>query len=252
MGPPTFILMNLYQVHHSVNYDDNDLPIEPPPNCPETLIPATDDLSTFFVCVPSLFRVHPPSREEELGRVLRTRDIGGEERVRARKGDLYSSAGRDYDDPVSDGSAEEDDDPEDALQNSGFSSAPSASASAPAPYPYPATAISCHDPKWPESVAAARDQARQHWPLIPNQPCPVNHGRLPVGEDVSAEEMAWIQEHLPREDLKFVRTQYGFEDMRSRLKEVNNRKGCFVLNGFSTGSKGFVFVFDVSSLLPSI
>jgi len=253
MGPPTFILMNLYQVHYNVAYDHNGRPIEPPPGCPETLIPATDDLSTYFVCVPSLFRVHPPTREEELGRVLRTTGVGGEERVRARKGELsgtgHSSTGRDYDeDGNSDGSAEGDGDPEDPLQDSGSSSAQCA----PTPYPYPATAISCNDPRWPEAAAAAREQARQQWPPDPNRPCPIpiNQHQLQVGEDVTREEMAWIQEYLPREELRFVETKYGFEDMRSRMQEVNNRKGCFVLNSLSTGSKGFVFVFDVSTLLP--
>jgi hypothetical protein len=266
MAPPTFVLMNLYQVHYDVHYDPSGRPIEPPPNCQESLIPATDDLSTFFVCIPSLFRVHPPTREEELGRVLRTRGTDGEERVRARKGDLSSTAaaalhvsaareisGGDGDhgdgDASSDGSAEDDDTPEDASQEG--SSAPTSARSAPAPYPYPATAISCSDPSWPESLAAAREQARLHWPPIPNLPCPINQGQLPVGQDVSREEMAWIQEYLPREDLKFVKTQNGFEDMRSRLHEVNNRKGCFVLNSSSTRSKGFVFVFDVSTLPPS-
>lgn len=255
MGPPTFILMNLYQVHYNVEYDRRGHPIEPPPNCPETLIPATDDLATHFVCIPSLFRVHPPTREEELGRVLRTRDTNGEERVRARKGDppsaghVSASAGRDYDgdDGNSDGSADEDDNSEDALQGGMSSSVRCARP----PYPYPATAISSNDPSWPESAAAARERARLHWRPTLNQPCPIKRGQLPIGEDMSREEMAWVQEYLPREDLKFVKTQHGLEDLRSRLHEVNNRKGCFVLNSFSTGSKGFVFVFDVSTLLPS-
>ena len=251
--------MNIYQVHYNVHYDRSGRPIEPPPNCPETLIPATDDLSTFFVCIPSLYRVHPPTREEELGRVLRTRGTDGEERVRARKGDTttaaaghVSTAPQETDggnDGSSDESAEDDDDtPEDASQ--GCRSVPSSAPCAPAPYPYPATAISCSDPSWPESLAAAREQARLHWRPIANQPCPIKQGQLPIGEDVSREEMAWIQEYLPREDLKFVKAQNGFEDMRSRLHEVNNRKGCFVLNSFSTSSKGFVFVFDVSTLWP--
>jgi len=274
MGPPTFVLMNLYEVHFNVRYDHNNHPIEPPQGCPESLIPATDDLSTFFVCIPSLFRVHPPTREEELGRVLRTRGTDGEERVRARKGELSSTAATtataphvpaargisggddddDDDDGSSDGSAENDDTPEDASQadSSVPSSAPSAPALTPAPYPYPATAISCNDPSWPESLAAAREQARWHWHPIPNQPCPINHIQLPIGVDVSREEMAWIQEYLPREDLKFVKnSQHGFDDMRSRLHEVNTRKGCYVLNSSSTRSKGFVFVFDVSTLPPS-
>jgi hypothetical protein len=247
--------MNLYHIHYNVEYDHNGLPIEPPPNCRETLIPASDDLSTYFVCVPSLFRVHPPTREEELGRVLRTRGLGGQERVRARKGDLpravhtshstHSSVGRHGDDDNSDMSAEEDDS-EDTLRED---CRPSSIPSAPVPYPYPATAIPCSDPTWPVSIAAARDKARQRWRPVPNQPCPISQGTLPVGVDVSREEMAWVQEYLPREDLKFVKTKYGFEDMRSRLEEVNSRKGCLVLNNYSTGSKGFVFVFDVSSLL---
>ena len=257
MGPPTFVLMNLYQVHYNVHLDRSGRPIEPPPNCPETLIPATDDLSTFFVCIPSLYRVHPPTREEELGRVLRTRGTDGEERVRARKGDLSTTAaaghvpaaaqeigGGDDDDGSLDESAEDDDTPEDALQD--CRSVPSSARGAPAPYPYPATAISCSDPSWPESLAAAREQARLH----SNQPCPIKQGQLPIGEDVSREEMAWIQEYLPREDLKFVKTRNEFKDMRSRLHEVNNRKGCYVLNSFSTRSKGFVFVFDVSTIWP--
>lgn len=258
MGPPTFVLMNLYHVHYDVQYDRNRRPRAPPPGCPETLIPATDDLSTHFVCIPSLFRVHPPTREEELGRVLRTRGTDGEERVRARKGDLPTAAaaaaataatttGQEdgSDDGNSDGSAEEDNTPDDPSQDSW--SVPISGRHAPAPYPYPATAISCHDPSWPESVAAAREQARRNWP---HQPCPIKQGQLPIGEDVSREEMAWIQEYLPREDIKFVKTPNGFEDMRSRLHEVNNRKGCFVLNSFSTRSKGFVFIFDVSTFRP--
>ena len=260
MGPPTFVLMNLYHVHFDVQYDRNGRPKEPPADCPETLIPATDDLSTYFVCIPSLFRVHPPTREEELGRVLRTRGTDGEERVRARKGNLstpatvaHVSAGQENDsgddgDSGSDGSAEEDDTPDDPSQVCW--SVPSSARRAPAPYPYPATAISCNDPSWPQGVAAAREQARLHWPPIPHQPCPIKQGQLPIGEDVSREEMAWIQAYLPREDLKFVKTPHGFEDLRSRLHEVNNRKGCFVLNSFSTRSKGFVFVFDVSTLRP--
>ena len=259
MGPPTFLLMNLYHVHYDVQYDRNKRPRAPPPGCPESLIPATDDLSTHFVCIPSLFRVHPPTREEELGRVLRTTGTDGEERVRARKGDLSSTtaaaatataigiatAGQENgsgDDGNSDGSAEEDNTPDDPSQDSW--SVPISGRRAPVPYPYPATAISCNDPGWPESVAAAREEARRNWPHLP---CPIKQGQLPIGEDVSREEMAWIQEYLPREDLKFVKTLYGFEDMRSRLHEVNNRKGCFVLNSFSTRNKGFVFVFDVST-----
>lgn len=245
MGPPTILLMNIYLVHHVVAYDHNGRPIEPPIGCPESLIPATDDLSTHFVCIPSLFRVHPPTREEELGRVLRTKGPGGEERVRARKDPLstttaQSAAGRADDDNGSaeDPAEEEDGDSRDTLQR------------APTPYPYPATAISCNDIRWPESVAAARDQARKHWRPIPNQFCPINQGQLPVGQDVTGEEMAWIQEYLPRERLKFVESKYGFDDMRSRLQEVNNRNGCFLLNTFSTNTKGFVFVYDVCTLLP--
>ena len=238
MGPPTFILMNLYHVHYSVHYDCNGLPVEPPPTCPESLIPATDDLSTYFVCVPSLFRVHPPTREEELGRVLRTKGVDGEERVRARKGDLF------HDDDANSERPAEEVDSDDTLHDRGGSTP---GPCAPAPYPYPATAISCSDPSWPVSVAAARDQARRHWRPLPNQLCPINHGILPVGVDVNREEMAWIQEYLPREDLKFVKTEHRFEDMRSRLQEVNTRKGCFVLNSFSASAKGFMFVSDVGT-----
>ena len=252
MGPPTFILMNLYHVHFDVQYDQHGRPIEPPPDCPETLIPATDDLSSHFVCIPSLFRIHPPTREEELGRVLRTRGPNGEERVLARKGDPsgstgHSAAGQDNDENRNaDEPAEEDGDSGDTLQGGGSSSVQRA----PVPYPYPATAISCKDPGWPEGVAAARDQARKYWRTIPNLPCPINQGQLPVGEDVGMDEMAWIQEYLPRENLRFVETENGFEDLRGRLEKVNNRDGCFLLNSFSTKTKGFVFVFDVSTLLP--
>ncbi len=250
MGPPTFVLMNLYHVHYDVQYDRSGRPREPPSDCPETLIPATDDLSTHFVCIPSLFRVHPPTREEELGRVLRTRGTDGEERVRARTAAATASQENgNGDEGNSDGSAEEDNTPDGPSQD--YWSVPiSSGRCAPAPYPYPATAISCNDPSWPEGVAAAREQALRNWRPIPHQPCPIKQGQLPIGEDVSREEMTWIQEYLPREDLKFVKALYGFEDMRSRLHEVNSRKGCYVLNSFSTRSKGFVFVFDVSTFRP--
>jgi len=257
MGPPTFILMNLYEVHHPVSYTHHGRPVEPPPNCPETQIPATDDLSTYFICIPWLFRVYPPTREEELGRVLRTTTVSGEERIRAQKGDLsyavkiahptYFSAERDCDDGDSDGSVDEvdlDDFPDVLPQDhtSGHLIRPAV------PYPYPATAISCNDPRWPGAVATARAQASKQWRSMPHQPCPIHHGPLTVGVDLTKEEMAWIQEYLPREDLRFVRTGNEFLDMRSRLQEVSTRKGCLLLNSFSTGSKGYVFVFDVSML----
>jgi hypothetical protein len=91
MGPPTFILMNLYQVHHPVCYTRDGRVYSRLPNCPETHIPATDDLSTHFICIPWLFRVHPPTREEELGRVLRTKAVNGQERIRAQKGDTATT-----------------------------------------------------------------------------------------------------------------------------------------------------------------
>jgi hypothetical protein len=256
MGPPTFIRMDVYQLHHDVRYDHNGLPVKPPPDCAESLIPATDDLSLHFICVPWLFRVHPPTREEELGRVLRTTGADGEERVRAQKDSrsraantphptsTHYSAERDCDDGISgglvggEGSARVG-----ALEDRGSSPLPSA----PAPYPYPATAVSCNDPRWPESVAAARHRARQLWRPMRNQLCPIGEGPLPVGVDVSKEEMAWIQEYLPRDHLRFVKTEHGWDDMRSRLQEVNNRKACLVLNNISTGGKSFMFVFDVST-----
>ena len=255
MGPPTFILMNLYEVHHPVRYTRDGRPIAPPPNCPESQIPATDDLTTYFICIPWLFRVYPPTREEELGRVLRTKAVTGEERIRAQKGDLpkvvnnprstYFSDERecDEDDEEDDGSVDEDDpqDFRDIVHDSSTHLARPA-----IPYPYPATAISCNDPRWPVVVEQARDRARQHWRSLPHLPCPINHGPLKVGVDLSKEEMAYVQEFLPREDLKFVRTEHGFQDMRSRLQEVSTRKGCLLLNSFSTSSKGYVFVFDVS------
>ena len=261
MGPPTFILMNLYQLDHPLSYTPDGRPIQPPPNCPETQIPATDDLSTYFICIPWLYRVYPPTREEELGRVLRTKTISGHERIRAQRGDLQRpkpgtiphsasfSVERDCDD---DGDGEEDDvsfEDEDSDVFVDVISQDQASnplPRTPFPYPYPATAVSCNDPSWPPAVETARDQARQQWPSTSQQPCPINHGPLEVGVDLSKEEMAWVQEYLPREDLKFVRTEHGFEDMRSRLQEVSTRKGCLLLNSFSTGSKGYVFVFDVS------
>ena len=259
MGPPTFILMNLYQVHHPVCYTRDGRPIEPPPNCSETQIPATDNLSAFFICIPWLFRVYPPTREEELGRVLRTKGACGQERIRAQKGDQPKavntarstrfSAEPECDDGDSGGSLEEADpeDPRNLISRDyPYSSLPSPAI----PYPYPATAISCNDPRWPVAVAIARNRAREQWRSVPDQPCPINHGSLTVGVDVSREEMAYIQEYLPREDLRFVRTECGFEDMRSRLQEVSTRKGCLSLNTFSTGSKGYMFVFDVSVFLP--
>ena len=261
MGPPTFILMNLYQVHHPLSYSRDGRPIEPPPNCPESQIPATDDLSTYFICIPWIFRVYPPTREEELGRVLRTKAVSGQERIRAQKGDLpipkavniapsaYLSPEQDCGDGDSDGSVEVDnsDDLGDVLvQDHGSSPLPRPAV----PYPYPATAITCNDPRWPAAVETARDRSRQQWCPIPHHPCPINHGPLNVGVDLSKEEMSWVQDYLPREELKFVRTEYGFEDMRSRLQEVSTRKGCLLLNSFSTGSKGYVFVFDVSPFLP--
>jgi hypothetical protein len=193
--------------------------------------------------------------------VLRTKSVSGEERIRAQKGDLPRaidsahstrfSAESDCEDGDSGGSAlGEEDDSEDLgagiSQDHELSYFPLPAI----PYPYPATAISCKDARWPLAVATARDRARQQWRSISHQPCPINQGPLNRGVDLSREEMAWIQEYLPREDLKFVRTEYGFEDMRSRLQEVSTRKGCLLLNSFSTGSKGYVFVFDVSAFLP--
>jgi hypothetical protein len=262
MGPPTFILMNLYQVHHPICYAPDGQPIQPPPNCPESLIPATDDLSAFFICIPSLFRVYPPTREEELGRVLRTTTITGHERIRAQKGDLpkrsLAAAEPVSDDGHSDGDGSplEDDDPDVfphlLSQDHDHDHASNPLPRPAVPYPYPATAISCNHPSWPSAVESARDRARQHWSSVPEQPCPINHGPLKVGVDLSQEEMAWVQPYLPREDLKFVRTEHGYEDMRSRLQEVSTRKGCLLLNTFSTGSKGYVFVFDVSPSFPAI
>ena len=259
MGPPTFILMNLYQLDHPLSYTLDGRPIQPPPNCPETQIPATDDLSTYFICIPWLFRVYPPTREEELGRVLRTKTISGHERIRAQRGDLQKpkpaniphsgsfSVGRDCDDEEEEEEdvSLEDEDSDVFVDGISQDQASNTLPRTPLPYPYPATAISCNDPSWPPAVEAARDQARQLWPSMPQQPCPINHGPLEVGVDLSKEEMVWVQEYLPREDLKFVRTEHGFEDMRSRLQEVSTRKGCLLLNSFSTGSKGYVFVFDV-------
>jgi len=260
MGPPTFILMNLYEVHHPLSYAPDGQPIHPPSNCPESQIPATDDLSTFFICIPSLFRVYPPTREEELGRVLRTKTVTGHERIRAQKGDLptrsasFSATAEPVsDDGHSDGSPMEDGDPDGSphlISQDHEYDHDHASNPLPRPavaYPYPATAISCSHPTWPSAVETARDLARQQWPSLPQQPCPITHGPLKVGVDLSKEEMTWVQQYLPREDLRFVRTEHGFEDMRSRLQEVSTRKGCLLLNTFSTGCKGFVFVFDVSA-----
>lgn len=262
MGPPTFILMNLYQLHHPLSYAPDGRPIQPPSNCPETQIPATDDLSTYFICIPWLFRVYPPTREEELGRVLRTKTISGHERIRAQRGDLQKPKPGDIAHPASfsveqdcddDGDSDDvslEDENSDVFVDVDDISHDHASNPLPRtalPYPYPATAISCNDPSWPLAVETARDRARQQWLGVPQQPCPINHGPLKVGVDLTKEEMVWVQEYLPREDLKFVRTEHGFEDMRSRLQEVSTRKGCLLLNSFSTGSKGYVFVFDVSA-----
>jgi len=262
MGPPTFILMNLYEVHHPLRFHHDGQPVLPPPNCPETLIPATDDLSTYFICLPWLFRVYPPTREEELGRVLRTKAVSGEERIRAQKGDPQKPVNNprspcfsherecDEDDEDEDGSVEDDEAPDDDVgpivsQDHTESSLLPRPA---VPYPYPATAISCNDPRWPLAVEKARDQARQPWRALPNLSCPIGHGPLKVGVDLTMDEMAWVQEYLPREDLRFVKTEDGFLNMRSRLQQVSNRKGCLLLNSFSTGSKGYVFVFDVRPL----
>src|SRR5258706_2100658 len=260
MGPPTFILMNLYQLDHPLSYTPDGRPVQPPPNCPESQIPATDDLSPYFICIPWLFRVYPPTREEELGRVLRTKTVSGHERIRAQRGDLQKpkpgsmahsasfSVERDCDDDGdSDDVSLEDEDSDVFVDVISHDHPSNPLPRTPLPYPYPATAISCNDPSWPPAVETARDRARQQWPSMPQQPCPINHGPLEVGVDLSKEEMAWVQEYLPREDLKFVRTEHGFEDMRSRLQEVSTRKGCLLLNSFSTGSKGYVFVFDVSA-----
>lgn len=267
MGPPTFILMNLYQVHHPLAYYPDGRPIQPPPDCSESQIPATDDLATYFICIPWLFRVYPPTREEELGRVLRTKTVSGHERIRAQKGDprdlpkpktgdaarSLSSATAEQDsgddDGDSDGPLEEDDDPQVVPHGISQDHPSNPTPRPPAAYPYPATAISCHDPRWPSAVETARDRARQHWLSLPHQQCPINHGPLEVGVDLSKEEMAWVQDYLPREDLRFVRTEHGFQDMRSRLQEVSTRKGCLLLNSFSTGSKSYVFVFDVCAFL---
>ena len=268
MGPPTFVLMNLYEVHHPVRYTRDGRPIAPPPDCPETQIPATDDLSTYFICIPWLFRVYPPTREEELGRVLRTKALTGEERIRAQKGDpskpanksrptYFSDERRREDDDDEDDDNEDEDDEDGSVDEAVPDDVADIAAAAhlhdssplprPAlPYPYPATAISCNDPRWPAAVEDARERARQPWLSLPHLPCPIDHGPLKVGEDLSREEMAYVQEYLPREHLKFVRSEHGFQDMRSRLQEVSTRKGCILLNTFSTGSKGYVFVFDVS------
>jgi hypothetical protein len=201
-------------------------PIPPPPDAKVVPVVIVPRLTTHFLCFASLFKVHPPTREQEYGRVDRKVMVGLPECPVPDDLQYMSPMlppGEVIERPKSD---------KDRAWK--------------AIRPHPMTAISCRDPQW--STAVAQAWARLEGGGKPNSPIDLepefNRDSAKdveaVDGDLSFKEMHLLEKYLPRERPKWV---YPYQDVTAHLSK--RETAGHLIPSIENGEPAFYFVFSV-------
>jgi hypothetical protein len=198
-------------------------PIPPPPDAQVVPVPIVPILTTHFLCFASLFKVHPPTREQEYGRVDRKVMVGLPEGPVTEDMQYMLPPGEVIERPKSD-------------RDRAWK----------AIRPHPMTAISCRDPQWPGAVAQA-------WADLevdvgkPNSPIDldsdINDSARDIESvegDLSFKEMHLLESYLPRESPKWV---YPYQDVTAHLSK--RETAGHLIPSIENGEPAFYFVFSV-------
>jgi hypothetical protein len=206
------------------------VPTFPPHNARQSLIPITPRLTTHFLCFASLFKVHPPTREEEYGRVDKKIAAGVTEGMATTSNHQYGPQavpGEMVERPKSD-------------RSRGWK----------AVRPHPMTAISCKDPQWNTAVQEAwnrlRDEGQPSTPpkfdLDTSQDIP--RGIETIEGDLSFQDMALLEPYLPRESPKWV---IPYRDVTAHLSK--RETAGHLIPSYENAEPALYFVFSVGFLL---
>lgn len=200
-------------------------PIPPPPNAQAYPISIEPRLTTHFLCFASLFKIHPPTREKEYGRVDR-KTVGGYVEGSGPQDPSYGMApGEIIERPKSDKSR---------LWK--------------ALRPHPMTAISCHDPQWQTALAQARARAGDKGAIDSPSQSESDTNKDPIRDietidgDLSFSEMLRLESHLPREAPKWV---YPYQDVTGHLSK--RETAGHLIPSYEHDEPAFYFVFSVSN-----
>lgn len=236
LHPPPTVRLKLWQIIHPVprasvipNSSPETLwfetqPIPPPPNAQSFPITIEPKLTTHFLCFASLFKVHPPTREQEYGRVDRKVIVGLPEGSSSPDGQYSPSAinpGEVIERPKSDKSRQWR-----SLR------------------PHPMTAISCNDPQWSTALAQARARADEGGEPDSPQTSESDTNKDIVKDVESIEgdlgfgEMLRLESYLPREAPKWV---YPYQDVTAHLSKRETAGHLIPSNENSEPAFYFVF-----------
>jgi hypothetical protein len=181
-------------------------------------------LTTHFLCFAALFKVQPPTREQEYGRVDRKVMVGMPEGPVPQDSQYMSSVpGEIIERPKSD-------------KNRAWK----------AIRPHPMTAISCRDPQWAAAVAQAwahlGDEGKTDSPMEPESE--ENKDSVKdietVDGDLSFRDMLLLESYLPREAPKWV---FPYQDVTAHLSK--RETAGHLIPSVENGEPAFYFVFSV-------
>lgn len=236
LHPPPTVRLRLFEVEHPVprwmpipgssppTLQFQEEPELPPPDAKEVSITITARLTTHFLCFASLFKVHPPTREREYGRVDRKILVGPVDASGA---------------PV---------DPQLGTRNPATTviERPKSdkSRSWRSIRAHPMTAISCQDPSWQSAVNAAWARFHQEG-KVSNPPQALDstqeqsRGTATVVGDLSLPEMMVLERYLPREPPKWV---IPYADVTSQLSK--RETAGHLIPSCENGEPALYFVFS--------
>ena len=208
-------------------------PVPPPQNAQATPVTITPRLTTHFLCFASLFKVHPPTREVEYGRV--------DKKVLAPFPEGAMPPEVQYALPVlPPGEVIERPKSDKNRRWKMFR-------------PHPMTAISCRDPQWQDAVAEAWAQVGENMKMDFPVESEVDGTKDSVKDieiiegDLSFQEMLVLESHLPREPVKWV---FPYQDVTAHLSK--RETAGHLIPSVENGEPALYFVFSVShNLRPS-
>jgi hypothetical protein len=207
-------------------------PRPPPPDAQEIPITITPRLTTHFLCFASLFKVHPPTREEEYGRVDKKMMVGMTEGTATTSSHPYGPQavpGEMVERPKSD-------------RSRGWK----------AVRPHPMTAISCKDAQWNTALQEAKNRFRDEGqPISPprldlDTSQDAARGIETIEGDLSFQEMASLEPYLPRESPKWV---IPYRDVTAHLSK--RETAGHLIPSTENGEPALYFVFSVCFFLVS-
>lgn len=208
------------------------LPTPPPRDARETQVALVPRLTTHFLCFASLFKVHPPTREEEYGRVEKKVMMGPSEGSSMSSAPHYgpqSIPGELIERPKSD-------------RSRGWK----------AVRPHPMTALSCKDPRWDLALQEARGHLQREGQ--PSSPLRADfdtsqdsvRGIETIEGDLSLNDMLLLEPYLLRESPKWV---IPYRDVTAHLSK--RETAGHLIPSFENGEPALYFVFSVR-LVPGI